>query len=57
MNNILSEKQYQRYILDRLKENGYKETKAIHFDRYYAVDRYELIAFRRYSTWKNGQSS
>lgn len=45
MNNILSEKQYQRYILDRLKENGYKETKAIHFDRYYAVDRYELIAF------------
>lgn len=45
MNNILSEKQYQRYILDRLKGNGYKETKAIHFDRYYAVDRYELIAF------------
>lgn len=45
MNNILSEKQYQRYILDRLKENGYKETKAIHFDRYYAVDRYELITF------------
>lgn len=45
MNNILSEKQYQRYILDRLKDNGYKETKAIHFNRYYAVDRYELFAF------------
>ncbi|WP_278906454.1 type I restriction endonuclease subunit R [Faecalitalea cylindroides] len=45
MNNILSEKQYQRYILDRLKENGYKETKAIHFDRYYAVDRNELFSF------------
>lgn len=45
MNNILSEKQYQRYILDRLKENGYKETKSNHFDRYYAMDRYELITF------------
>lgn len=45
MNNILSEKQYQRYILDRLIENGYKETKAIHFDRYYAVDRNELFSF------------
>lgn len=45
MNNILSEKEYQRYILDRLKDNGYKETKSINFDRYFAVDRIELFNF------------
>ncbi len=29
MNNALTEKQYQRYIIDRLVENSYIERKAI----------------------------
>lgn len=46
MNDILSEKEYQRFIMDRLKEdNGYVIRKAKSFDRYYAVDRELLFKF------------
>ena len=45
MNNILSEKEYQKYILERLAENGYKITPSTQYDRLYAVDRVELFSF------------
>ena len=46
MNNILSEKQYQRYIIDELvNNNGYLERKATAFDRYLAIDRELLFKF------------
>lgn len=46
MNNILSEKQYQRYIIDELvNSNGYIERKATAFDRYLAIDRELLFKF------------
>ncbi len=46
MNNILSEKEYQRYIIDELVENnGYIERKATSFDRYFAIDREILFKF------------
>lgn len=46
MNNILSEKQYQRYIIDGLvNNNGYIERKATAFDRYLAIDRELLFKF------------
>lgn len=46
MNNILSEKQYQRYIIDELvNNNGYIERKATAFDRYLAIDRELLFKF------------
>ena len=46
MNNILSEKEYQRFIIDRLVEdNSYIERKATSFDRYFAIDREMLFKF------------
>ena len=45
MNNILSEKEYQKYILDELKKNGYEVWPSSHFDRLFAVNREELFRF------------
>lgn len=46
MNNILSEKDYQHYIMDYLvKENGYMVRKADAYDRYFAIDREMLFQF------------
>ena len=46
MNNILSEKEYQRYIIDELvNNNGYIERKATDFDRLFAIDREMLLKF------------
>ena len=43
---ILSEKEYQKFLLERLeKDNGYVIRKASNFDRYYAVDREMLFKF------------
>ena len=46
MNNILSEKDYQRFLLERLsQDNGYIIRKAANFDRLIAVDREMLFKF------------
>lgn len=46
MNDILTEKEYQRYIIDRLsQDNGYVVRKATSFDRLFAVDREMLFKF------------
>ena len=45
MNNILSEKEYQKYILKKLTENGYEIQPAEHYDRLYAISRHELLRF------------
>ena len=46
MNNILSEKEYQRYIIDELvNSNGYTERNATDFDRLFAIDREMLFQF------------
>ncbi|WP_337398161.1 DEAD/DEAH box helicase family protein [Phascolarctobacterium succinatutens] len=47
MNNILSEKEYQRYIIDQLvkPECGYVEAPAAEFDRLFAMNRKALFAF------------
>lgn len=46
MNNILTEKEYQHYIMDRLsQDNGYVIRKATSFDRAFAVDREMLFGF------------
>ena len=46
MNNILSEKEYQRYIIDELTtKNGYIERPATAYDRFFAVDREMLFRF------------
>ena len=46
MNKILSEKEYQRYIIDELvNNNGYVERKAIAYDRAFAMDREMLFKF------------
>ena len=43
---ILSEKEYQKFLLERLeKDNGYVIRKASDFDRYFAVDREMLFKF------------
>ena len=43
---ILSEKEYQKFLLERLeKDNGYVVRKASDFDRYFAVDREMLFKF------------
>ncbi|MCR5624952.1 MAG: type I restriction endonuclease subunit R, partial [Lachnospiraceae bacterium] len=48
MNNILSEKEYQKFILERLeKDNGYVVRDAKKFDRLFAVDREMLFSFLR----------
>lgn len=47
MNNILSEKEYQRYIIDQLikPECGYVEAPAVEFDRLFAMNRKALFDF------------
>ncbi len=46
MNNILSEKEYQHYIMERLLEdNGYVIRKAANFDSRFAMDRELLFQF------------
>ena len=46
MNDIMSEKQYQRYIIERLtNDNQYIERKNTDFDRLYALDRGMLFQF------------
>ena len=46
MNSILSEKDYQHFILERLsQDNGYIIRDAMHFDRFYAMDREMLFQF------------
>ena len=46
MSNIQSEKDYQRYIMERLeKDNGYIIRKAVNYDRYFALDREMLFKF------------
>lgn len=47
MNNILSEKEYQRYIIDQLvkPECGYVEAPGAEFDRLFAMNRKALFAF------------
>ena len=42
---ILSEKEFQRFILERLKDNGYEIWKSDCYDRLFAVDRKELFRF------------
>lgn len=46
MNSILSEKEYQRFIIERLVEdNGYMERQATSYDRLFALDRELLFQF------------
>lgn len=46
MNNILSEKEYQHFITDYLRDhNGYLVRTNADFDRYYAIDRELLFRF------------
>ena len=46
MNNILTEKEYQRHIIDKLVQNaGYVEAPAQDFDRLYAINRKALFQF------------
>lgn len=45
MNNILSEKDYQKFFLEQLEKNGYRITSAKDFDRLFAVDRIRLFEF------------
>ena len=46
MNNILSEKQFQKEIIDYLQaENGYRIRKDTDFDRFFAMDRGMLFEF------------
>ncbi len=45
INNVLSEKDYQKFILERLSEQGYKIKPATNYDRLFAVDRKTLFEF------------
>lgn len=46
MSKVLTEPQYQRYIIDYLvNKNGYIERNDVNFDRYYAIDRELLFKF------------
>lgn len=46
MHNILSEKNYQRFIIDYLvNNNGYIERTDLNFDRYFAMDKELLFKF------------
>ncbi len=45
-NSILSEKEYQHFIMERLsQDNGYEIRKATNYDRYFACDRELLFRF------------
>ena len=45
MNTILSEKEYQTFLLEKLKNNGYIIRDAHNYNRLYACDRDLLIQF------------
>ena len=46
MTNVLSEKDYQKFLLERLsQDNGYVIRKAANFDRLFAMDRELLFKF------------
>lgn len=47
MNNILTEKEFQRYIIDKLTDagTGYEEAPVAEFDRLFAVNRAALFKF------------
>ncbi len=45
INNVLTEKEYQKFILERLSEQGYVITPSTNFDRLFAVDRETLFEF------------
>lgn len=45
MNNILSEKEYQKFILERLSDNGYEIGSATQYDPLFALDRETLFRF------------
>ena len=46
MNNVLSEKDYQKFLLERLEQdNGFVIRKASHYDRLFAMDREMLFKF------------
>ena len=46
MTSILSEKEYQHFIMDRLvQDNGYIVRKATSYDRFFAMDRELLFRF------------
>ena len=46
MTNILSEKDYQKFLLKRLEQdNGFVIRKASNYDRLFAVDREMLFQF------------
>lgn len=45
MNSILSEKEYQKYILKELSAAGYEIQPAEHYDRLHAISRPELMRF------------
>ena len=42
---MLSEKEYQKYILERLSENGYEVKPAAGYDRLFAINRETLFQF------------
>lgn len=44
-NEVLSEKEYQKFILEKLKAIGYEVWPAAHYDRLFAVSREELFRF------------
>ena len=44
-NDVLSEKEYQKYILERLSENGYEIKPAAGYDRLFAINREALFRF------------
>ena len=44
-NDVLSEKEYQKYILERLSENGYEVKPAAGYDRLFAINRETLFQF------------
>lgn len=45
MNEILSEKEYQAFILDRLQDSEYEKHSATEYDRLFAVERKSLFRF------------
>lgn len=45
LNDVLSEKEYQKYILERLSENGYEIKPSAGYDRLFAIDREALFRF------------
>lgn len=45
MSKILTEKGYQKFIIERLQDNGYEVWPATCYDRLFAIDRKELFRF------------